>query len=88
MEQKIIQQVKQALVKTLTLSCADHITMQTRLKEDLGLDSMSSLTFLMALEDSIDGFLVNPDTLDLTDLIDVGSISDYINKEISTLHAE
>jgi len=83
MAQEIIQYVKQALVKTLALSCADHVTTQTRLKEDLGLDSMSSLTFLMALEDTIDGFLVNPETLDLADLVDVGSISDYINQEMT-----
>jgi len=81
MEQEIIHQVKQALAKTLTLTSVDHITTETRLKEDLGLDSMSSLTFLMALEDAIEGFLVNPETLDLTDLSDVGSISQYVSKE-------
>lgn len=86
MEQKIIHQVKQALAKTLTLNSVDHITIETRLKEDLGLDSMSSLTFLMALEDAIEGFLVNPETLDLSDLADVGSISHYICKESVSLN--
>lgn len=81
MSQEIIDCVKQALAKTLALKGVDHITTTTRLKEDLGLDSMSSLTFLMALEDTMEGFFVNPETLDLADLIDVASISAYILKE-------
>ena len=81
MKQKIIDHVKQVLLESLKLPASDEINLNTRLKEDLGLDSMSSLTFLMALEDAIDGFTVNPETLDVNDLITVESISNYIHKE-------
>jgi acyl carrier protein len=80
MREKTIEQIKNALFKTLKLSSNEEITAKTKLKEDLGLDSMSSLTFLMTLEDNIPGFVVDPDTLDADYLSTVGSITDYVTK--------
>ena len=83
MQRRIIREkVKSILAKTInTLSISD-ISNQSKLKDDLGLDSMSSLTFLMALEDDIDGFLVDPDTLDTSHLEDVESISEYVESQM------
>lgn len=71
-----------ALAKTLSIEHSEKIHMNDKLKEDLGLDSMSSLTFLMALEETIDGFFVDPDTLDMDYLNSVATITDYVNKQI------
>lgn len=78
MKEIITSKVKHALAETLKLKSADSITMESRLKDDLGLDSMSSLTFLMELEDSIPGFSVNADTLDADHLSCVASITNYV----------
>ena len=82
MKEKIINGVKDALLKTLPLDSVEDIHLDARLKEDLGLDSMSSLTFLMALEDSFQGFVVNPETLNVEDLVRLSTIVDYISKEM------
>ena len=74
----ILEKVKQVLVKTLGVETSDSIKLTSKLKEELGLDSMSSLTFLMALEDDIAGFMVDPETLDASHLEDVNSITQYV----------
>ena len=78
----IVNQVIEALVKTLNLPISERVVPSTKLKEDLGLDSMSSLTFLIALEDMISDFSINPDTLDTNHLETVQSVVDYVTQEI------
>lgn len=78
----IVEKVRNVLATTLNSISLDEIGLKSKLKEDLGLDSMSSLTFLMALEDNIEGFLVDPDTLDARDLENVESISLYVAKQL------
>ncbi len=58
------------------------VHINSKLKDDLGLDSMSSLTFLMALEDNIDGFVVNPDNLEVEHLTTVETIANYVNQQL------
>lgn len=83
MEQNICQLVKNALIEVLKLDKDTPISGNTKLKDTLGLDSMSSLTFLVTLEENIDGFVVDPDNLQMSDLETVDSISQYVLKEIS-----
>jgi len=75
--------VKEALANTLNFSVA-HIKLENHLREDLHLDSMSSLMFLMKLEESIDGFYVDPETLDAKDLETVSSVVHYVDTQILT----
>ncbi len=83
MQQSVIfEKVKHVLVKTLNTTAPDEIQKNSNLKNDLGLDSMSSLTFLMALEDNIDGFIVDPDTLSAGHLENVESISQYVASQL------
>jgi len=82
MKELICEKVKQTLAETLNLKSTENIHKNTHLKEDLGLDSMSSLTFLMALEDSIDGFTVDADTLDVEHLVSVESITGYVMQSL------
>lgn len=74
--------VKQALASTLNFSDVDSIRTNHHLKRDLQLDSMSSLMFLMKLEETIDGFYVDPETLQMRDLETVSSVTDYINMQM------
>ena len=74
--------VKNALACTLNLSDTKHILATQRLRDDLQLDSMSSLMFLMKLEESIDGFFVDPETLEMKDLETVSSVVQYIDMQL------
>ena len=53
----------------------------TRLFEDLYLDSTAVLELLMALEDTI-GIEVDPETLDMGDFKTIGTLSDYVAKNL------
>ena len=53
------------------------------LRDDLGMDSLSSLTFLMELESSIDGFSVNPENLDEQHFSSIGKMVDYVISNLS-----
>lgn len=83
MKQNICKLVKNALIEVLKLDKDTPISGKTKLKDNLGLDSMSSLTFLVTLEENIDGFVVDPDSLQMSDLETLDSISQYVLKEIS-----
>ncbi len=74
--------VKQALASTLNFSDISEIRSEHRLRDDLQLDSMSSLMFLMKLEESIDGFYVDPETLKMQDLETVSTVTNYINTQM------
>lgn len=82
MKEHVITSIKQVLATTLNISQLESITLESKLRDDLGLDSMSSLTFLIALEESITGFVVNPDTLESDHLETVASITDYVLREL------
>jgi acyl carrier protein len=82
MTHNILNAVSKTLRDTLNLTETETISTDSRLKEDLGLDSMSSLTFLMALEESITGFYVDPDTLEPDHLADVKSIVSYVQHQL------
>ena len=74
--------VKDALACSLNFSDTSRILMHHRLRNDLQLDSMSSLMFLMKLEENIPGFLVDPETLQMSDLETVSSVISYVNLQM------
>lgn len=74
--------VKNALASALSFSNADSIDIGSHLKNDLQLDSMSSLMFLMKLEETIDGFYVDPETLEMRDLETVNTVVNYIDMQL------
>ncbi|OGT45646.1 MAG: hypothetical protein A3E82_09135 [Gammaproteobacteria bacterium RIFCSPHIGHO2_12_FULL_38_11] len=76
------QLVKNALASTLNLSNNLCINSNAYLKEDLQLDSMSSLMFLMRLEESIEGFFVDPETIEMRDLETVSSVINYVDMQV------
>ena len=78
----LVEIVKNTLTTTLKIPKEQEIDVQASLKENYGLDSMSSLTFLMALEDSVKGFFVNVETLEERDLQNAMSVAEYVSKSI------
>jgi acyl carrier protein len=54
----------------------------TRLFEDLQLDSTAILELLMALEDNL-GFEVDPDNLDMADFKTIGTLTGYITSALA-----
>ena len=74
--------VKNALASTLKISDLASIRLEDHLREDLQMDSMSSLMFLMKLEENINGFFVDPETLQMSDLETVSSVINYIDMQV------
>lgn len=74
--------VKNALASALSFSNIESINSSSHLKNDLQLDSMSSLMFLMKLEETIDGFYVDPETLEMRDLETVNTIVNYVDMQL------
>lgn len=78
----LFEKVQFALSKVLNGRDLQEIKPLTKLRDDLGLDSITSLTFLMTLEEDIDGFMVDPDSLNMNDLDCVMSITDYVKRQL------
>lgn len=84
MQIHIVEKIKLALSKALDGKSLDNISINAKLREDLGLDSMSSLTFLMTLEELIQGFSVDPETLEAKDLESIATVSSYVEARINS----
>ena len=86
----VIEIVQRVLAEITHNEAVADMDMNTSLKDDLGIDSMTSLVFLMALEDNIPGFVVEADTLEVEHFSIISSICDYVllqlarNLEFST----
>jgi len=74
--QQIVSAIVTALEEVLRQELTD-VTEQTRLFDDLSLDSTSVLGLLMALEDALD-MQVDPEGLEQSHLETVGSLATFI----------
>lgn len=75
-DEKIIEHIRISLEAVLSREIRE-ITPDTRLFEDLALDSTSILELLMSLEDTAD-LVVDPDELDSEVFRSVGSLAEYM----------
>lgn len=78
----IIENMKPVLQNVLKLQTVDNVNPETRLFEDLNMDSTSSLELLMALEEVIDGLVIDPETLDVEHFKTVGNLATYIKETL------
>ena len=76
--ESIVDTVKQVLTDITHNSAVADANVATTLKDDLGIDSMTSLVFLMALEDNIPGFTVDADTLEADHFSTISTICEYV----------
>ncbi len=78
---ELIESVKTALRVTINLPDDFTITMESHLRDDLGIDSLTSMDFLMYLEDHIDGFEVDASTLTPAHFNSVRAIVEYVSSQ-------
>ncbi len=77
----MFDQVKEILIKQLKLKNTE-ITRSSKIKDDLGADSLDTLQLLMTLEDKY-GITI-PDE-ELMDFVTVGDIVNYLEKQEITV---
>jgi acyl carrier protein len=79
----LVSAVAASIAEVLMRDLPD-LTEQTRLFEDLQLDSTTILELLMALEDGI-GIEVDPESLDMDVFASVGTLADYIGDQLAVV---
>ncbi len=79
---EILNVIKKGLLDSITGLKQEEIHFDSHLKNDLRLDSLSSMFFLTYLEDHLLGFEVNPNTIEARDFNTVESIYKYIQQEL------
>lgn len=83
MSDNIISTIHQGLRDILELPTDQQISPDAHLKDDLGIDSISSMDLLMYLEDHIDGFVVKADTLEARHFNTPTTMTEYIIGELA-----
>ncbi|WP_103864198.1 acyl carrier protein [Aquimarina sp. I32.4] len=79
---KILDLIKDGLIDSIANLKKEQIQLDSHLKNDLGIDSLSSMFFLTFLEDNIEGFEVNPDTIEARHFNTLQAIYDYVLSEL------
>lgn len=74
----ILNTIKDGLVDSIPNLDKSTIQLESHLKNDLGIDSLSSMFFLTYLEDNIAGFEVNADTIEARHFNTLQTIYDYV----------
>lgn len=72
----VVNHIESTLTEVLERP-VDGLSEETRLFDDLHLDSTSILEVLMALEDAV-GVEVDPEQLEMSDFASVGSLTSYL----------
>lgn len=81
--QHVLNTIKDALLDSIPNITKEQIVIDSHLKNDLGIDSLSSMFFLTYLEDNIQGFVVNADTIEARHFNTVQTIFEYVLSEMS-----
>ncbi|MEH2069539.1 MAG: phosphopantetheine-binding protein [Nostoc sp.] len=71
---KVLSEVKDTPVAVMTLSD------DTDIINDIGLDSLQMVTFMLKLEEELD-IQIDFDNLDFSNLMSVGSLCDFLSKQ-------
>lgn len=79
---EIISIIKDGLVDSITDLKKETIHINSHLKNDLGIDSLSSMFFLTYLEDNIPGFEVNAETIEAKNFNTLETIYNYVLSEM------
>ncbi len=80
---KILDTIKEGLLDSIPNITKEQIQLDSHLKNDLGIDSLSSMFFLTYLEDNINGFVVNADTIEARHFNTLQTIYDYVLSEMN-----
>lgn len=80
----IIEEVKNALLEVLEVK-VDQIRPESKLFEELNLDSTSVLELLMVLEDRIEGLSIDPEDLEPKYFETVESLATYVQQRVEVV---
>ncbi|NRA69425.1 MAG: acyl carrier protein [Gammaproteobacteria bacterium] len=80
----IIKTVKAGLHATVKIPDNFEIKIDSHLRDEVGIDSLTSMDFLMYLEDHIEGFYVDANTLIPAHFNTVTTIVEYINSQLNS----
>ena len=80
---KLLSSVIDALAHEIKADPDERFEAEMSLRDDVGLDSMSILTFLMSLEDRIPGFTVDAETLESRHVQTIDSICQYVVEQLA-----
>lgn len=83
----LIEKIKLSLSEVMNLEETSSITSETRLAEDLDMDSSMFIELLMTLEDHVEGLTFDPETLKKDDFKTVASLATYIQTLTNTVAA-
>ncbi|WP_349010512.1 acyl carrier protein [Photorhabdus bodei] len=75
--------IKNILTKELNVGSLNDMNESTSLRDELGLDSMTTLTFLMSLEDNVPNFMIDANTLEASHVQSIGSVCDYVLERLN-----
>lgn len=79
---QILETIKDGLVDSITNLKKESIHLDSHLKNDLAIDSLSSMFFLTYLEDNINGFEVDANTIEARHFNTLQTIYDYVLSEL------
>ncbi len=85
MNNDIFSIVQDALRSVLELPADAPIPAEAHLKNDLGIDSVTSMDLLMYLEDHIEGFIVQAGTLEARHFNTPTTMTEYIEGELAPI---
>lgn len=78
----IVITVKRVLAEKLNTNSIMELSVNSSLSDDIGLDSMSTLTFLMSLEDAIPHFTIDANTLEASHVRSITSVCEYVRDSL------
>jgi acyl carrier protein len=79
----LLLRIKEALVEVTRRPDIAELPDQAALVDDVGLDSMSVLAFFMALEERIEGFRIEVDAVETSDLETIESVASFVHKRLA-----
>lgn len=82
--ERIVKTVKHVLAQKINSETIREMPLSTSLVDDLGLDSMSILTFLVTLEETIPDFSIDANTLEAGHVNSIGSICEYVQGSLKS----
>lgn len=80
---RIVETVRNVLAEQSKMDAVRAMPLSTTLRDDIGLDSMATLTFLIVLEDVIDDFSIDANTLEGEHVESIGSVCNYVRDRLA-----
>jgi acyl carrier protein len=83
LRERVMESIHVVVPKVLSLDEAAELSEQTRLMEDLGMSSTTTLELLLELEDTLD-VQIDVEEIEPSDLACLGALADFISGHVLT----